>query len=383
MVILISFVTACLDVDPTRQSQLSTPVTGEGECLEPLFVSSFPFGESETIINQVVNQEPPNTMGWENIYSVPKFDKFELETIQRTDNGVRIWAIANDNWGKNEIWFLNTWEKKWVNVPYPSKDVQKITVMDNEEVWYLPINSERPKEIYTFMEDKLNFYPIKSLFPTSSDRYFSDFTPGKGNDIWVTEKNQDSVTSILLFNQKDNSVIVNIPVGVTQGNIISDLNGSVYFLTLESLERIRFETLEQEHVDIIDFNYQKWVEPSDFTIFVDGLNRLWINDQFWFNLDKDSFEYQIVFRSPVFVHSSSHGRTVYAWDNPKAEAFSEDGRVWFRGIRGIAWHRPETGEWCMFTTANSDIIKDDEGNLWLFYDHALYMLPVEVTKVKD
>jgi hypothetical protein len=52
-------------------------------------------------------------------------------------------------------------------------------------------------------------------------------------------------------------------------------------------------------------------------------------------------------------------------------------------MRGLAWHQPETGEWCMFTSAKSNIIKDRQGNLWIVYDNALYMLPASETSKQE
>jgi len=124
-------------------------------------------------------------------------------------------------------------------------------------------------------------------------------------------------------------------------------------------------------------------EIADLThLFISEDNQLWLSDALWFPKAGYTSDKRIILRSPIFINPNADIRRPVTWESPEPQAITEDGRVWFKSKRGLAWHQPETGEWCMFTTADSNIVKDDEGNLWIIYDNALYMLPAEETKAK-
>jgi hypothetical protein len=91
----------------------------------------------------------------------------------------------------------------------------------------------------------------------------------------------------------------------------------------------------------------------------------------------------VIFRSPVFITKIINGVQPFVWESPEPQAETEDGRIWYKSNRGLAWHQPETGEWCMFTSAKSNIVKDSQGNLWIIYENALYMLPVSETSKQE
>ncbi len=124
--------------------------------------------------------------------------------------------------------------------------------------------------------------------------------------------------------------------------------------------------------------------PSRF--YFDSKNRLWVGDYGWVNLGFQSDIYPMgaaTYRSPVFLSADANGAGTHVWDRPVPTADTPDGRIWYKSVRGTAWHQPETGEWCMFSTSSSGAYQDSEGNLWLVYDNALYMLPASETRAKD
>lgn len=121
-------------------------------------------------------------------------------------------------------------------------------------------------------------------------------------------------------------------------------------------------------------------------LLIDNSNNLWIGDYAIVNLDETSAAFlskKIIIRSPVFITNRVNDRAEVVWSRPSPNNVTEDGRIWYSSLRGDAWHQPETGEWCMFTTANSNIVQDGEGNLWIIYDNALYMLPAKETRAKN
>jgi len=115
-------------------------------------------------------------------------------------------------------------------------------------------------------------------------------------------------------------------------------------------------------------------------LLVSDDDQLWLGNVFWNPKAGYLYDLRVVIPPPLFVNKNMRYGIVV--ESPSPQEVTEDGRVWFKSDRGLTWHQPETGEWCMFTTADSNIVKDDEGNLWIIYNNALYMLPAEETKAK-
>ncbi|MFZ6029390.1 MAG: hypothetical protein ACOYYS_16890, partial [Chloroflexota bacterium] len=64
----------------------------------------------------------------------------------------------------------------------------------------------------------------------------------------------------------------------------------------------------------------------------------------------------------------------YRWKAPQILIESSDHRLWFQSDNGMTWLDPEKGEWCWFTTEQSNIVEDSYHNLWMVADNKLYKL---------
>jgi hypothetical protein len=68
----------------------------------------------------------------------------------------------------------------------------------------------------------------------------------------------------------------------------------------------------------------------------------------------------------------------FRWYTPELILESSDGRLWFRkklddGVSwGMAWLNPETMSGCWFTTFDTNIVEDQQRNLWMAADGKLY-----------
>ncbi len=124
-----------------------------------------------------------------------------------------------------------------------------------------------------------------------------------------------------------------------------------------------------------------------FGLYVDENDILWIGDSAWVNIGENPVDYYeqaaTIYRSPVFVAKLPPGDGSYQWLHGTPTADTPDGRIWYKSLRGTAWYQPKTGEWCMFSSSRSLVLKDSEGNLWMTYGDALYMLPASETRAKD
>ena len=126
-------------------------------------------------------------------------------------------------------------------------------------------------------------------------------------------------------------------------------------------------------------------------IMLDDENNLWLADYLWIDLesktDIDGNHYYpsryVMYRSPIFVTNKPNPAFEIVWYTPSPQTITPDGRIWYQSLRGTAWFQPETGEWCMFSSSQSNIVKDSDGNLWMVYDNALYMLPASETSKQE
>lgn len=105
-------------------------------------------------------------------------------------------------------------------------------------------------------------------------------------------------------------------------------------------------------------------------ILIDEINRLWVGDVGWAEPDEYHIWYQLV-PSPVFI-DFSEGQTTYAQHRPWLLMESTDGRLWYKSTNGLTSLDPQKEEWCWFTTEQSNIVEDEQNNLWIVADGKLY-----------
>jgi hypothetical protein len=119
---------------------------------------------------------------------------------------------------------------------------------------------------------------------------------------------------------------------------------------------------------------KKFIGPD---LFVDRGGNLWVDDYVWIdfkNLNTGGFPTQHeIIRSPLFITTGQNDISTFQWGRPRPMLESSDGRIWFNGgAAGLVWLDPQKGLWCKFTTISSEILEDQDGNLWLLYDSNLY-----------
>jgi hypothetical protein len=62
----------------------------------------------------------------------------------------------------------------------------------------------------------------------------------------------------------------------------------------------------------------------------------------------------------------------YQWDLPEVVLESTDGRLWFRSTNGTVSLNPQKGDWCWFTTYQSNIVEDSNRVLWMIADGTVH-----------
>lgn len=110
--------------------------------------------------------------------------------------------------------------------------------------------------------------------------------------------------------------------------------------------------------------------PYPFGILIDNKDRIWLDNIAY--MSEDGVWYQIQ-RSPLFVSSVRETYGDYRYKRADVVLESSDGRLWFlHPNNGMIYLDPEKGEWCWFTTYQSNIVEDSDHNLWMIADNKLY-----------
>lgn len=111
-------------------------------------------------------------------------------------------------------------------------------------------------------------------------------------------------------------------------------------------------------------------------LYVDRMGRLWVDDRGWLDFSNpNNPQWHKVVRSPVFLSDAISPENQYGWSRPYQMFQSSDGAYWFSDANvGMVRLNPRTGEWCKFTTGDSSITEDKQGNLWIAVFGKLYKL---------
>jgi hypothetical protein len=150
-------------------------------------------------------------------------------------------------------------------------------------------------------------------------------------------------------------------------------DGSLYFLNVQDdgdIELIRYNPTSSKLER--DIPYYQYLDQAAASLYVDHLGNVWLEDRGW--MSPDGTWYKIV-RSPIFIVEGVPDIPLkYVWVRPSILLESSDNRLWFRSDNGMAWLDPQKGEWCWFTTYQSNIVEDSDHNLWMIADGKLYKL---------
>lgn len=180
---------------------------------------------------------------------------------------------------------------------------------------------------------------------------------------------------------KETTHIIDIPDQiVTKPTLAPD--GSIYYINQYYLEHGLTRTINDKEifhllpesgtVEKIPVQLEPW--PTFSNILVDQSDRLWLDSLGW--REANGIWYQ-VHRSPIFITNVLWSGMDYRWKTPLILMESSDGRLWFRSDNGMTWLNPQKGQWCWFTTEQSNIVDDQQDSLWMVADNKLFKLDME------
>ncbi|MGI5985440.1 MAG: hypothetical protein ACOX7O_06255 [Oscillospiraceae bacterium] len=357
----------------------------ENKCLSPLYNSYIPYvqeGEPVTPIPTIIPDETLAPFGWNRIQQLPDELGDNIELL-----------FVSDLTLEKEFFFINHEPEKTILYVIDSKNFESYTFPKVTQV------VKKDGVIYAVMADPVS----QKISVHRFDEYFREFYSivqnTNINATYLYDVEIDSESNLYLIIHESDS---NFLYQLVSFNLITNAHNTIFLpdgwideIELDSSDNLYFVGYSDGDNKIYRYNdgqfewqatYNTQIpgEIDDLThLFISEDDQLWLSDALWFPKAGYTPDKRIIIRSPIFINPDADIRYPIIWESPEPQAITEDGRVWFKSKRGLAWHQPETGEWCMFTTAESNIVKDGDGNLWLVYDNALYMFPASETQAKD
>lgn len=364
-------------------------------CLPPLFDSAFPIDWSETSYSDVValSERSQKPVVWEAISKLGSSNSDEIELLftrvveEKTEI---IFRAIQSSHGIVDLMSYNihTGEQKQIISSLSYGD--RIYMDPTGRIWMLKqarptrksynvliLIDEKNDEMVSYLDDE------KILMSEPIDK----LVIGPDGDIWVMlyygrSDDDQLLQQIYRFSPQTKKIKPYLDPGTYYTfDIDSDYN--IFVWNHEGvIHRLDHRTGEINSYKLLSGGFSLGGRGSPF-YFDEKERRVWLNDRVWFNNDPEFSNAHYIIRSPIFIDRSIGLFWPYEWYHPSLYANTADGRYWFSSTSGTAWFRPESGEWCLFSTADSSILKDDDGNLWMVYDDVLYMLPASETQAED
>lgn len=351
-------------------------------CIPPLVVSGYQQGEGVSTPLPVSDVIP---LDWHKVSEIPeKFkDRIAYVSLIRSRIGHdELWVGVHNRdefTNTNDIFLVfQTDTQEWREVSFiPGFN---LFVGKDQSIWvYTYSTSDTEPKFYRLDESDKQFVPVMDRTnELGAGHITSNIRVDRDGVFWFIFRNADDATasneSLYSFNPQTQEARHIISGLVLAEDLEIDGRDNLYILQKDgTLVYYQPSSNESRKVDL----------PPDSklgiggNLYLDHQNRLWVSDRLWFDLAKDSFARPyVLIRSPIFIDYVDYlGR--YEWMRPSVILESIDGRLWFNSTRGTAWFRPDSGEWCLFTTYGSNIVEDSEHNLWMLIGNGLYKYRVE------
>jgi streptogramin lyase len=353
-------------------------VAADNSCIPPIVEFAYPLFSKEKITHSSQNRILP-TQPWEFVSDLPK-----VEDGRNGVSGSIMFARSSNK--ADEIWLIRasqflvfhtdteTWSLNDIQIKGEERSPQGIFLARDNSIWGAGINGWNNDEvpILSRYNEKENYFEFVNDLQDSRIKASSVVgEPIVSDDrIWVIiDHNQ-----LYGFNSKTLESQTHIfPSNLLSPRMVLAPDGAIYILSIRDNNLIRYDPVSETSTTIsVPFAH---MEAMTFdSLFMDRSGSLWFHDYGWLNREGDW--YQII-RSPLFINDRTEYQFQYLWENPVILLESSNGFLWYRSANGMTWLDPEKGEWCWFTTEQSNIVEDQQHNLWMVADNKLYKLDLE------
>jgi hypothetical protein len=395
----------------TYSQPVITGTPSDNNCISPITSLAYPvdgYGKSMQV------DETNPLLPWQAEGGVPQplslnqlsYNFIEPQFVRTVGGATEIWLIstwsAKDEDGfKHTVYFYQTNNKSWHEVPSIIEEVPAeivhIYLGTDGTVWasasteighaygYYGHSNDTPFVFGVYNEEKGKFELLD--FPQQVPLGPVDFDNDK---FWIFEKDGSiydlnprslQITKYIDPRISELSKSMNLPQNfVSADDALAFMeDGSFYFLddtpkyhTPQDITLFHFIP-EKNTLEAVPSINRLEGGPPYSNLFVDRSENLWVSDFGW--MDKAGDWYQLI-RSPVFI-STKVEATPILWEHPQIVLESSNGLLWFQSTNGMISLDPQKGEWCWFTTYQSNIVEDSNHNLWMIADNKLYKLALE------
>ena len=370
------------------ESTLPSNTQEQCECVAPLTQFAYPWGDA----GLPAPQNQPDLLpqkGWELVSTIPEYTDhmaqatLDLELFRQNNGNNEIWIK-----GRDEIGFyiyhgtLGTWEKNDKNNAIL---VTSFLFTDKKNSVWAAKRQKDPKVPLLSKYDEITkqFIPVIDKDGLFTNQYLiiqsNPIKVDSSGVFWmIVEDNSDlKDISYLISFDPDTMVAtrhLSDPGLATSLEITSD---NTILLVDENLgEMIQYSPKSDKitNTNIPDFISDKNINPGT-SLFLDHNRRLWLNESGYFDMTDARYpQWYVVIRSPIFI-DFIEAAGMWGWGSPFFVENTSDGLLWYRASRGTGWLDPQQGKWCLFTSYRSNIVQDNEHNLWILIDGSLYKHP--------
>lgn len=389
-------IASCVPLTPeaqTTRSTLPTPtqLSGQGNCIPPVTEFEFPVREERAAVEAKI--VVPLPIEWKIQTHLPEDShRATLELIEHQPGFDIIWVRLRDysrTNPENKFFRYRTDTKQWSSISFKSDGNEVIPSNlfqdQNGSVWGLQYTSQSTLPlILRLKDDEGNFEFISDVGDELTTEWRSDTAPivDEEGNFWLILKN-NKLNKMVLFSFDPRTLKATSHISGKEyefgGSIAIAQDGSIFLLRPKEKELVQYfpNTDKSRVINLNDAIEGKLTEYGYPILFFDHSGRIWMSDFGWLDLTTGDYPawHQII-RSPLFIIKNESPLYTYVWARPYPMLEEPDGRLLFKNGGGLTWLDPGTGIWCKFTSIDTNVLTDQNGDLWLLDKNKLYRYSV-------
>ncbi len=370
---------ACAPIAP--QSLALTPIptqTKDDGCIPPVTEFEFPVREDRSSSETLFVPLPAE---WKMQATLNESSQTSLELIEHHLGYDTFWLRSD-----NQFFLYRTDTRQWESISFGMNGDETLPVnlfqSQSGQVWALQLTSRKTVPLFLRLgEDrKFEFVDDAAGELTTDWRVWGELKKSidEYGIVWfVAEHNSRDETALYSFDPQTTKAKKHISGKRYEfgASIALAQDGSIFLSRSKEKEIVQYfpATETSRTISVKEVAEGNFVEQGYVDLFFDRLGRLWLNDFGWLDLTtKDYPTWHQIVRSPIFITKNISPFYTYVWARPVPLIESSDGRILFRRGGGLTWLDPAKGKWCKFSTVDTNVLSDGNGNLWLLYNNNLY-----------
>lgn len=397
--IILVLLTACCGVNDKSVSPMPAVVSETSSvesCLSPEVNFMYPLGENNL---RPTSEKVLPPLPWEQVVQIPGDD----------DLGSYALMAMRSNQDEDEIWVANTLTHEFkiyrpkTNTWIDAGRIDTLMgaffmVVDHQNRIWIAAPQRDMQWIYRYQPNTNQFEAVSlDTISWDSDEYITDIQADNQGTLWFligsySGRNYSSSSAqpsaqpparLYSYNTETFEIKYHPLDFDLMNSLVVFPDDSIGLISKEfnethwSNDLIRYfpATRATEEYSIFNSIYEyRHHDQFPPRMFLDNQQHLWFDDRGWAEFSTGQpVTWQAVVPSPVFI-DMLEGHGLWYWGHPRFSAVSADGKLWYSSSRGSGWVDPTLGKWCVFTSYDSNVLADSQGNLWILVDGWLYRL---------